>query len=125
MTSGSGAIVHLTFLEEAQREVFIKMLQQSDDPAQALARDRPLLNKYIDAGRRGDYSLGHEVGNEQSVSAPLFEQGRIRAVLVMMYMSRAIKRQDVVNQFVPELKVLAGEIERLAGEETFIAEAAE
>ena len=117
MAAGSGGIVHLAFLDEAQREELIEMLRQSDDPAQALARDRIALDRYLEAARRDGFSLGMETGQERAASVPLLDHGRIRAVLVMIYMARAVRKQELLTRFVPDLKALAAEIERRAFED--------
>ena len=117
MAAGSAGIVYLAFLEEAQREELIKMLQQSDDPHQAWVRDRAVLDDYLQAARRDGYSEGREMGAERSVSVPIFDEGRLRAVLVMMYIARAVTKPELRTRFVPDLIALSREIERQASAE--------
>lgn len=117
MAACSGGIVHLAFLEDAQREELIEMLQQSDDPSQILARDRPALDAHLNAARRDGFSLGLETGPERAACVPLLDHGQIRGVLVMIYMTRAVRKQELLSRFVPDLKTLAAEIEKRAFEE--------
>jgi IclR family mhp operon transcriptional activator len=111
MAGSSSGIVHLAFLEEAEREVKIALLQHSDDPAQALARDRKALDSYLRDARRDGFSIGPDLGSERAASVPVFENGRARAILLMMYMARGLSTSVLASRFVPQLNGLAREIE--------------
>lgn len=114
IAASSSGIVHLAFLEEAEREALIAMLASSADPGQALARDRRVLDSHLLAARREGYSVGHDLGKERAASVPLFENGRIRGVLLMMYIARGVSGDTLVSRFIPELKALAARIEQAA-----------
>jgi IclR family mhp operon transcriptional activator len=111
MAGSSSGIVHLAFLEEAEREIKIALLQRSNDPAQALAKDRKALESYLADARRDGFSIGPDLGSERAASVPVFENGRVRAILLMMYMARGLSRSVLASQFVPKLKSLARDIE--------------
>jgi len=111
IAGSSGGIVHLAFLEDAQREEMIELLRQSDDPIQALARDRPRLDAYLAEARRDGFSIGPDLGPERAVSVPLRDATGIKAVLVMMFIARGVSMAQITGRFVPELKALAAQIE--------------
>ncbi|WP_293897734.1 helix-turn-helix domain-containing protein [Phenylobacterium sp.] len=114
IAASSSGIVLLAFLADAEREEKIAMLAQSRDPAQALARDRRALDGYLAAARRDGYSIGPDLGKERALSVPLFDHGRIRGVLLMMYIARGIPADALQTRFVGELKALATVIETAA-----------
>lgn len=107
ISASSSGIVHLAFLDPAERDAKIDMLARSSDPAQALARDRRALEGYLAAARRDGFSIGPDLGRERALSVPLFDHGRIRGVLLMMYIARAVSADALDRRFVPELKALA------------------
>ena len=114
MAGCSSGILHLANLEDAEREAQLFLLGRSQDPLQILTRDRPSLERYLAEARRDDFSAGPDLGRERSVSVPLRADGRLRAVLVMMYIARGVSRGELLSRFVPELQALANEIEMQA-----------
>jgi IclR family mhp operon transcriptional activator len=114
IAASSSGIVHLAFLDEAERTALIELLARSNDPAQKLARDLPALERYMAAARRDGYAVAPDLGRERALSVPLFDHGRIRGVLLMMYIARGISGEALVSHFVPALKALAQTIEKAA-----------
>jgi DNA-binding IclR family transcriptional regulator len=114
MALASGGIVHLAFLEGAEREAQIRLLAEAVSPIQPLARDRERLDGLIEAARRVGYAVDPITGPERALSVPILQDGRVRAILVMMYIARAISRDRLIEHFVPEVKALAKEIETQA-----------
>ncbi|WP_428149659.1 helix-turn-helix domain-containing protein [Brevundimonas sp.] len=111
MAAVSSGIMHMACLEDGERGALIRMLQASDDPAQALAHERGTLDRWLEAARRDGFCIEPQSGAERSISVPLCENGRIRAVLVMMFMARGVSNDALTTRFAPELKALAAEIE--------------
>lgn len=114
MGVSSSGIVHLAFLDPEQRRILLQILRESDDPAQAPTRDANRMDYALAQAREGGYSFGLDLGQERSVSVPIFENGRVKAVLLMVFMARGLTHEQVVRDFVPQLKTMAAEIERLA-----------
>jgi DNA-binding IclR family transcriptional regulator len=114
IAGSSSGIIHLAFLGEAEREEKIALLARSEDRTQALARDRQGLDFYLSDARREGFSIGPDLGRERALSVPLREDGRIRGVLLMMYLARGISHEVLVSRFVPLLSALAGRIEAVA-----------
>jgi IclR family mhp operon transcriptional activator len=118
MAMASSGAVHLAFLDPEQRRIMLEILRESDDPAQAVARDGNRLAYALEQARAQGYSFGLDLGRERSVSVPILEHGQIKAVLLMVFMARGLTHDQVVESFVPRLKAIAAEIERLAFQET-------
>ena len=110
----SSAIVHLAFLDPEQRRIMMDVLRASDDPGQAEAGDEHQMDYLIEQARAKGYSFGLDLGRERSVSVPILQDDRIKAVLLMVFIARALTHEQVVERFVPRLKAMAAEIERLA-----------
>ena len=114
MAVSSSGIVQLAFLDPEQRRIILQILRESDDPAQEPARDPMRIDYAIEQARRDGYSFGLDLGRERSVSVPILENGQIKAVLLMVFMARGLTHDQVVRDFVPRLKAMAADIERLA-----------
>ena len=114
MAGSSSGVVHLAFLGDAEREEKIALLARSNDPFQALAKDRKALESYLADARRDGFSIGPDLGSERALSVPIFEGVRVRAILVMMYIARGVPAALLISRFVPQLTALARSIERSA-----------
>jgi DNA-binding IclR family transcriptional regulator len=114
MAGSSSGVVHLAFLDDAEREEKIALLACSDDPFQKLARDRKALESYLSDARRDGFSIGPDLGSERALSVPIFDHGRVRAILLMMYIARGVPPGLLVTRFAPQLKSLARSIENAA-----------
>ena len=114
MAGSSSGVVHLAFMTDAEREEKIALLARSDDPHQALARNPQALQSYLSEARRDGFSIGPDLGAERALSVPIFEGGRVRAILVMMYIARGIPQASLATHFAPKLRALARSIEACA-----------
>jgi len=114
MAVSSSGICHLAFLDEEQRRIMLDILRKSDDPAQVPARDQSRMAHAITEAQTHGYSFGLDYGRERSVSVAVMAQGQVTAVLLMVFMAAGLTNERVVAEFVPRLKAMAGEIERLA-----------
>ncbi len=112
IAAASSGIMHMACLDDGERETLIAMLQASDDPSQGLAHERGTLDRWLDAARNDGFCIEPQTGSERSLSVPLRQDGRIRAVLVMMFMARGVSNDVLKTRFAPEMKALAAEIER-------------
>ena len=114
MAVSSSGIVQLAFLDPEQRRIMLQILRESDDPAHAAARDPMRMAYALEQAQRDGHSFGLDLGRERSVSVPILERGQIKAVLLMVFMARGLTHDQVVRDFVPRLKAMAADIERLA-----------
>ena len=124
MAVSSSGIVHLAFVVEEQRRILLEILRVSNDPNQAVARDTARIEHAIAEARTNGYSFGLDHGRERSVSVPIMAHGHPAAVLLMVFMVAGLSNERVVREFVPRLKAMAAEIERLAFEPSAPAEVA-
>ena len=99
----SSGTVHLAFVDDAQREQ-LRLLVESTMPdhridwaAVAQARDR-------------GYAFSPQNTREQSISLPILLDGRIAAVLLMVFMARVHSHETVVATYLPRLRALADAI---------------
>lgn len=111
MARSSSGHVFLAFLDDPQREQMLALLRESEDPGQAVARDEKRMAYLLEQVRANGYSFGIDDGRERSVSVPIFNHGKIEAVLLMMFIASAVSYPTVVANFVPRLKEMAARIE--------------
>ena len=114
MAVSSSGIVHLAFLDPLQQQIILRILRESEDPAQDPAREEHRLAYAIDQARDHGYSFGLDLGRERSVSVPILKHGQVKAALLMVFMAGGLTHDQVIKDFVPRLKSMAAEIERLA-----------
>lgn len=114
MAVSSSGLVHLAFLQPEQQRIMLGILAQSDDPAQAPARDEERIAFALEQIRRKGYGFGFDLGRERSIAVPIMANGHIKAVLLMAFMARAMDNEKVAQTFAPRLIEMAQTIERLA-----------
>lgn len=114
MAGSSSGLLHLAYLEGAEREAMLDLLAASDDQAQGLAKNRPLLESYLNDARRDGYAISPDLGAERALSVPVFNaERRVIAVLVLMYIARGVKQDTLLSRYLPEMNRL-GDAIRLA-----------
>ena len=116
MSLGSSGIAHLASLGEEERRIMLKILSESSDPNQTYAHDQARVEFAIAETQEKGYSFGLDYGRERSVSVPIMAHGHITAVLLMVFMAAGLSNEQVITDYVPRLKAMARDIERLAFE---------
>lgn len=116
MSIGSSGIMHLASLGDEERRIMLEILSQSSDPNQVYRQDPQRVVFAIAEAQAKGYSFGLDHGRERSVSVPIMAQGHITAVLLMVFMAAGLRNEQVVKDYVPRLKDMARDIERLAFE---------
>ena len=116
MSLGSSGIAHLASLSEEERRIMLKILSESSDPNQTYAHDQARVEFAIAEAQEKGYSFGLDYGRERSVSVPIMAHGHITAVLLMVFMAAGLSNEQVITDYVPRLKAMARDIERLAFE---------
>ena len=94
----------------------LHMLGESKDPSQTYAHDQERVEFAIAEARAKGYSFGLDYGRERSVSVPIMAHGHITAVLLMVFMAAGLSNDQVISDYLPRLKDMARDIERLAFE---------
>ena len=69
-----------------------------------------LDEQLIETARRDGFAFSPQDTREQSVSLPIFVDGKIAAVLLMIFMARVHTHDAVVLKYVPRLRELAAKI---------------
>ncbi len=114
MAHSSSGLVHLAFAEEEERRVLLDLLRKSDDPFQAVARDSKRMDFALTQIRTDGFGFGLDYGHERSIAVPIMTNGRIKAVLLMTFMARAMDNATAALKFAPQLRAMATTIEQLA-----------
>lgn len=115
MLHGTSGHAMLAFMEPAHQEQMIKLLRNSPDPRQALARDEARLRALLRSVRsQGFAHVIYREYPEASISVPILMNGLVRACLIMVYAKLALKPQEVRTIYSTMLKGLASEISNAA-----------
>ncbi len=101
----------LAFCAESEREALIELCKQSPDEKQFLARNRPALDIVLERIRADGWSiLEYAQYREGNVGVPVIVNGFAIGGLVMRYIKSAIKRSQIIEQYIPRLKTAAQRI---------------
>lgn len=114
MAVSSSGIVNLAFLDPEQRRIMLDILHASDDPAQHGVHSEAHIDFAIEQARQRGYSFGLDLGRERSLSVPILHEGRIKAVLLLIFIARGLSHEDAVARYLPRLQAMAAEIAQLA-----------
>ena len=110
ITRASSGIVFLAFAPPAQG-VEMRAVMRERYP------DAVLDEAMVAQARIDGFAFSPNDTREQSVSLPIFLDGKIFAVLLMMFMSRVHTHAAVVQKYVPRLRALAATVtERVSTE---------
>ncbi len=96
----SSGTVHLAFVGEAERTQLQLALERE-------STDHPIDWSGVDEARANGYAFSPQDTREQSISLPIFLDGKLAAVLLMIFMARVHSHQTVVEQYLPRLTALA------------------
>ncbi len=103
---------------EEEREQILKLLRAGDDEQARLASDsiyvRNLLARVQADGygtNDGEWNHDQEKSKIGAVALPILQQGHAVACLSVIYLRRAVKREDAIAQYVPALREAVGQIE--------------
>jgi IclR family transcriptional regulator, mhp operon transcriptional activator len=113
MLRSSAGLVAMAFAPQAEREALTRLLQSSKNAHnRAGAADPQVLAAALDPVRKNGYAFQPPPTNapERSISVPIFINGECEAVLLMMYMTRALKTPVVLRDYLPLLQGLASRI---------------
>ena len=103
--------VMLAFMSPQHRDLTLQVLRNSTDPKQALAREDARIRGMLQTVRKQGYAhIIYKEYPEASVGVPVFLNGVARACLLMGYVKAAIKPAQIVDRYVPQLRVLADTI---------------
>lgn len=96
----SSGTVHLAFASAAER-CELELLVAQTYP------DIPLDPAQIEAARQSGYAFSPQDTREQSISLPIFFDGKVTAVLLMIFMARVHHREVVLERYLERLVALA------------------
>ena len=99
----SSGLVYLAFSPQAERAELEGVVKQTYP-------DLPLDAVRIQAAAVDGHAFPPQVTREQSLSVPIFLNGKLSAVLLMMFMARVHTRAAVLRNYLPRLLSLAQRI---------------
>lgn len=107
-TSG---LCYLAFCSASEREAILDLVQHSSDDRQALAKNRPALDIVMEKIRHDGYSLlEYPQYREGSLGVPVIVNGVAIGGVVMRYIKSALRRDRLVNEFLPRVRAACAEI---------------
>jgi IclR family mhp operon transcriptional activator len=112
MAKASSGLVYLAFAPEAEREELLGLLTRPDVPPERGIAHEASFRRLLEVVASDGYAFSPDSGRERSVSVPIFINGHVKAVLLMMYMARVLHGPALIEQFVPQLKTLSAEFTR-------------
>jgi IclR family mhp operon transcriptional activator len=116
---------YFSFCSPEEREEIVKLLLESGEPEDALARDPAWLARLVSqtqaqgyglrdplllGGARSEFRLGDDGRN--SISVPIIASGQVVAALNLTWTRRAASTQQVVADHLAELRAAAAEVAR-------------
>jgi len=113
MLSSSSGLVSFAFAPKAEQENLLNLLRTS---RHAINRERAssasILQSLVGQVEEKGYAFQPPPNDmpERSLSVPITIDGEVVAVLLMMYMPRALSTASVLNDYLPMLKTLSAEI---------------
>lgn len=109
----SGGRAYISFCPERERKIILGRLQRSDDPCDALARDRAFVGRLIEETRRAGFGSRVEGFNPHtaSISMPVCVGGRVLACISVIWIARALSFADAVARNLPPLRKVAAQVE--------------
>jgi IclR family mhp operon transcriptional activator len=113
MLGSSSGLVAFAFAGEAEKANLLALMQTSKHHTNRQgANDPALLSRLAGSVCQDGYAFQPPPNNapERSISVPIAINGRFEAVLLMMYMPRALKTGAVLRDYLPLLKTLAERI---------------
>jgi IclR family transcriptional regulator, mhp operon transcriptional activator len=104
--------IFLAFCTDGDRREIMRTLRESKDQRQSLAHQPTKLGRVLAQIRANGYRIiEYDIYPEGSLGVPVFSEGRIIGGLVMRYIKSALKANQLIAEFLPQLKEAAMQIE--------------
>jgi IclR family mhp operon transcriptional activator len=113
MLASSSGLMYLASAGAAERNQLLQVLRASPMAInRERAADAMFLSAYVDPATTQGYAIQPPPNNmpERSISVPIELDGRVVAILLLIYMPRAIKDSRVLRDYLPVLRDLAARI---------------
>ena len=110
----ASGLVYMAFSADEERECIIKGITSLDgrSPTMAIFESRKLLERIREDGFATNDRTRHTLtpGKTSGISAPIFEDGKVAATLTMSFFSSAMRMEEAVRRFAPDVKRVAADI---------------
>ena len=121
LLASSAGLAYLAFAPEAERTALLRLLADSEEPADAVARSPAAVGRLLAATRRRGCGLrqgGALWPHTGSVALPIRHGARVIGCANVVWMSRVMSQQDGLQRCLPPLREAVADIEaRLAAGE--------
>lgn len=105
--------IFLAYCTDGDRRELLRTMRESDDDRQALARQPAALSRLLTQIRANGYRIiEYDIYPEGSLGVPVFSGGSIIGGLVMRYIKSALKANQLITEFLPQLQDAAQQIEQ-------------
>lgn len=103
---------YLAFCDAEERELLLKVLQDSDEPEDAPARDRAAVERMLGLTRERGYATRDPAVRpvSGSLAVPVVVKARVVATVGMTYFSSVLDDAGAAENHLDDLRQLAGEI---------------
>jgi IclR family mhp operon transcriptional activator len=105
---------YLAACPAAERDALLDLLGQRSDWIGAAARDRPAIDRVLDATLQQGYAVNEGEWMREAdfgaVAVPLYSGSRLLGAMNMVFPKAAVPREDLERRWVPALKRLASGI---------------
>jgi IclR family mhp operon transcriptional activator len=108
----AGGHAYLGFCPEAEREIILDILRNSNKPEHALAHDCCRVQQILDRTREQGFGSRNEGFREHthSISYPIFQGERVIAALSVICLKSAVSFGDMIRNFSDPLRLTCEEI---------------
>ncbi len=125
MMNSSSGLVYLAYAPDGERRHLIELLREGDEgqPPMSLSESND-LERQFERIRNDAYSFQPNLtssSREDSIAIPIVIDGSVKAVLLMMFMTRAMRRSTIISDYLPRLRDLADTIATQADSQEHIA----
>lgn len=110
----ASGLVYMAFSSDEERECILKGITSLEGRSAAMSmfESRKLIERIRQDGFATNDRTRHTLtpGKTSGVSAPIFENGKVSATLTMSFFSSAMRMDEAVRRFAPDVKRVAFEI---------------
>ena len=110
----ASGLAYMAFTSDEERDCILKGITSLDgrSPTISMFESRKLIARIREDGYATNDRTLHTPtpGKTSSISAPVFDDGKIAATLTMAYFSSAMRMAEAVRRYAPDIKKVAAEI---------------
>lgn len=111
MAASSGGLTYLAYAASGERRHLLDIIRLDSIEEMRILNQGRGIDYVLERIAADGYTFEPQATEkEDSVAVPILLDGVVKGSLMMMYMTRALRRADVITQFVPALQAIAAQI---------------